>query len=66
MEFLLPKMVLEPTITPEDVKDIPTEDKEMLVAFANRARDLDAVGHHLAGLERLADWRRFRNFEPPA
>lgn len=67
MEFLLPEMVVAPPITPEDVKDrLPSEDKELLVQFAQRARDLDAVGRHLAGLEQLAEWRRFRGWEDAA
>lgn len=40
--------------------DIPFEDKEMLVEMATRQRDLDAVGHHLAGLEKSSDFRSFR------
>lgn len=40
--------------------DLPFEDKEMLVEFATRQRDLDAVGHHLAGLETVKEFRKFR------
>lgn len=40
--------------------DLPFEDKEMLVEIATRQRDLDAVGHHLAGLEKSRDFRTFR------
>lgn len=40
--------------------EIPFEDKEMLVEIATRQRDLDAVGHHLAGLEKSSDFRSFR------
>lgn len=39
---------------------LPFEDKEMLIEFATRQRDLDAVGHHLAGLEKSKDFRNFR------
>lgn len=67
MEFLLPEMILQPKITAEDVQTkLPSEDKELLVQFAQRARDLDAVGRHLAGLEKLAEWRRFRGWEDAA
>lgn len=66
MEFLLPRMVVTPKITKEQVAALPSEDKEMLVQFAQRARDIDAVGHHLAGLETLSEWRRFRGFESAA
>lgn len=40
--------------------DLPAEDKEMLVELATRQRDLDALGHHLAGLEKSKDFRNFR------
>ncbi len=67
MQYLLPEMVIQPKITAEDVHSkIPSEDKELLVQFAQRARDLDAVGRHLAGLEKLAEWRRFRGWEDAA
>lgn len=53
--------VVSPEITAEDVPELPTEDTEMIVAIATRQRDLDAVGHHIGGLEASADFRRFRN-----
>lgn len=52
--------VVSPTIDEDDVPDLPTEDVEMIVALATRQRDLDAVGHHIGGLEKSADFRRFR------
>lgn len=55
--------VVEPSdITEADFAsgDFPFEDKEMLVEFATRQRDLDAVGHHLGGLEKVKDFRNFR------
>lgn len=63
MRYLIPRMVVKPKIDEEKVDKIPPEDKELLVAFAQRARDIDAVGRHLAGLEVLAEWRRFRGWE---
>lgn len=53
---------VEPEVTEEDFAsgDLPFEDKEMIVEFATRQRDLDAVGHHLAGLETVKEFRNFR------
>lgn len=59
--------VTEPALKPEDVKDVPYEDKELLVAFATRRRDLDAEGEHIAGLSTSEKFRRFRKlaeFDP--
>lgn len=58
--YLVAKTVVKPEIAEEDVPNIPYEDVEMIVAFANRERDVDAVGHHIAGLEVDEDFRRFR------
>lgn len=54
--------VVEPVVTEENFAngDIPFEDKEFLVEIATRQRDLDAVGHHLGGLEKSRDFRTFR------
>jgi hypothetical protein len=52
--------VVKPKLGDDDFEDIPYEDKEMLVEIATRQRDLDAVGHHLGGLETVKDWRNFR------
>lgn len=52
--------VKEPTLSEEDAAGIPFEDKEMVVEFATRQRDLDAIGHHLGGLEKVKDFRKFR------
>lgn len=52
--------VVSPDITPADVPALPTEDVELIVAIATRQRDLDAVGHQIGGLEKVADFRRFR------
>lgn len=57
---LISKTVVNPAVTPDDVKDIPFEDIELLASIATRQRDVDALGHHIAGLEKNADWRRFR------
>ena len=58
--------VVSPAVTEDEfVKgDLPFEDKEMIVEIATRQRDLDAVGHHLAGLEKVSAFREFRNLGP--
>lgn len=59
--------VVEPKLTEEDMEDIPYEDKEMIVSWATRQRDLDAEGEHLAGLTTSAKFRKFRylgEFDP--
>ncbi len=59
--------VVEPKLTEADMEDVPYEDKEMIVAFATRQRDLDAEGEHLAGLTKSDKFRKFRllgEFDP--
>jgi hypothetical protein len=59
--------VVEPSLSESDVKDIPYEDKEFIVAVATRQRDLDAEGEHIAGLTKSEKFRRFRGlgeFDP--
>lgn len=57
--------VVAPAATEEDFAsgELPFEDKEMIVEVATRRRDIDAVGHHLAGLEKVKAWRTFRNLD---
>jgi hypothetical protein len=55
--------VVKPKITEEDVADLPYEDQELLVELATRQRDVDALGHHIAGLHTSKDWRRFRGYD---
>lgn len=55
--------VKEPEVTDEDVADLPYEDCELLVEVATRQRDLDAEGHHIGGLEKSADFRKFRGLD---
>lgn len=52
--------VQEPKLSPADVADIPYEDQGMLVEFAMRARDMDAAGRHLGGLETVESFRELR------
>lgn len=59
--------VVEPKLDENDLKEIPVEDKEFIVALATRSRDLDAEGEHLAGLTKSEKFRRFRGlgeFDP--
>lgn len=58
--FLVSTTVTAPAITEEDVEDLPYEDIEMIVAFALRQRDMDAVYHHIGGLEKVKSFREFR------
>ena len=55
--------MLNPTVSEEQVQKLPPADKELLTAFASRQRDIDAIGNHLGGLEVLAEWRTFREFD---
>lgn len=59
-EFIVPLTVVEPKIETTDVGDLPTQDLEMIAAFASRVRDMDAVGHQLGGLETVKAFRRVR------
>jgi len=60
---LVSRAVVNPALTVEDVKDIPFEDVELISAIATRQRDIDALGHHIAGLDQNADWRKFRGLD---
>lgn len=71
--FLVIHTVVSPEITPEDLtkapddpEAIPAEDIEMIVGFATRRLDFDAVGHHLAGLETVDSFRKFRGLDSSA
>lgn len=63
-QWLVSKTLVEPALTPEEVKDtVPTPDLEVLVELASRRRDMDVEGHHIGGLEVSAKWRKFRNID---
>jgi hypothetical protein len=64
--FLVTHTVVAPVVTDEDVPDLPPEDVEMIVGFATRRLDFDAVGHQLAGLETIESFRRFRGLDSSA
>jgi hypothetical protein len=57
--------VVNPTVTEADVMEekIPYEDVEMLVEIATRQRDLDAIGRHIGGLDKLQEFRSFRGLD---
>lgn len=52
--------VVDPVVTPEQVLDLPVEDRELIAEIATRQRDLDALGHHIGGLHTNEDFRNFR------
>lgn len=58
--YLVCETVKVPAVTTADVEQIPYEDVEALLEFATRQRDMDAIGRHLAGLEKIESFRRFR------
>ena len=62
-EFVKTVVVLtvqEPFISEDDVDELPFEDLEMIVQFAMRERDTDAVYHHIGGLELVDSFRDVR------
>lgn len=61
--FIVAETVVKPAISVEDVEELPYEDVEMIVSIAMRDRDLDAVGKHIGGLDKVADFRRFRGLD---
>jgi hypothetical protein len=61
MRWLISATVKDPELVPSDVPELPALDRDMILEFAMRQRDVDAVGHHIYGLEKLADWKRFRS-----
>lgn len=61
--FLVTHTVVDPVVTDADVAELPYEDVEMVMDFALRNRDFDAVGKHIAGLEKIESFRRFRGLD---
>lgn len=59
-DYLVAKTVVEPDLTPEQAREVPYEDKDMIVSIATRQRDLDAEGEHISGLTKSEKFRRFR------
>jgi hypothetical protein len=59
LHHLVVAMVTEPELSYEDVADLPPEDRDMLIAIAQRERDTDAKGR-LLGVVPLNAFDRFR------
>lgn len=62
-EFILPKILVDPEITAEDVKDLDVLDVELLSNLAARRTDTDAIGRQLGGLDTQESFREFRDRE---
>lgn len=62
VRFIVAKTVVEPALEEADVRDLPAEDVAMLVQFATRDRDMDALHRHIGGLHTNATFRKFRSF----
>jgi hypothetical protein len=60
---LIATTVVEPALTPEDVKELPFEDVELIASIATRQRDVDALGNQIGGLHLTEEWRKFRGVE---
>lgn len=60
---LVAKTVKSPEIAPEDVKNLPFEDVELIAAIATRQRDVDGIGEQIAGLDKSDAWKRFRGVD---
>lgn len=59
-KYIVSQTVVDPDLSEAEVEEIPYEDVECLLEFATRQRDMDAVGQHMAGLEKIESFRRFR------
>jgi hypothetical protein len=59
-DVLVALTVVNPSITEEDARNLPYEDKEMIVGLAMRKRDWDAEGEVIGGLMTSEKFRRFR------
>lgn len=59
MRWVVSVTVKEPVLTPEDVPELPALDTDMILEFAMRRRQVDAVGHQLFGMETIDKWRKF-------
>ena len=60
---LVARTLVSPEVAAEDVAGLPFEDIELLASIATRQRDVDALGHHIAGLDKNEDWRKFRGLD---
>lgn len=67
VDLLVTIAVVEPKLAPEDLAEIPYEDKDKIVSIACRIHDVDAEGNHISGLDKSEKFRRFRRlgeFQP--
>lgn len=62
-DALVRATVSRPKLSEADVKEVPFEDKVMLVEVATRQRDLDAEGNHIGGLHKSDSFRKFRGLD---
>jgi hypothetical protein len=59
MDALIIEMLVEPVMSKEEIADIPGEDRDMLIAIAQRERNTDALGVRL-GVAPLIAFHEFR------
>lgn len=62
-DVLVQITVVEPKLSDSDIELIPAQDKAMIVEFALRQRDFDAVGDHIGGLTKSEKFRRFHRLD---
>lgn len=60
VKFIIPQMLIDPQVSEDDVPELPYEDIELLIAFANRSTDIDAAYRQLGGLDKLDRFREAR------
>lgn len=60
IEFIIPKMFVNPKIEEGDVAELDPLDIDLLVSFAIRRNDIDAVGRQLGGLDTQQSFRDHR------
>jgi len=58
--FIVPRVLVRPEVTEDDVDELDPLDIELLVNVAARRRDTDAIGRQLGGLDTQDSFRRFR------
>lgn len=58
--WLVEQAVIDPPLTNEQVRDIPSEDRDMIVAIAQRQQDVDALGIKI-GLEPVSRYEKWRD-----
>lgn len=59
-DFLVSKTLVKPEVSPDQARQIPTEDREMIASIALRLRDMDAEYKTLGGLEKSENFRKVR------